>query len=213
LFIDCVAVAASAHTFFRSPQVASVTDAYLPYEVIFDGFIVLNVSLDKQGEIVGTEALRNPGAMVPAAIASVRTWKIRPGELESTVIPSEMTAVFVYRPRNNGPAVALLRKDFKPVLAHRSPHGDGAIDYVPVGIVSFAYPDYPVNSAAWGSVVVQVTAGKADGIEILRGMEPFNDLAIHALRNWRFQAATVNGKAVSAKLPIASIFQTPTPSL
>jgi TonB family protein len=214
LFVGCVAFAALAHTIFTSPQVASVTDAYVPYEVVFDGFVVLDVSLDRCGEVIRTEALRDPGAMVPATVKSVRTWKIRPGMIGSAAIPSEMTTVFVYRPRANGPAVALPPKDFKPVLPR--PHAGEATDYVPAGIVSFTYPNYPVNSVAWGSVIVQVTvsaAGEADGTEILHGMEPFTDLAIDALRNWRFRAATLHGKEVSSQVPIAFIFQTPASSL
>src|SRR6266851_5670482 len=113
-----IAMSALAHALFKPPQVASVTDAYLPYEVVFDGFIVLDVSLDKHGEVIGTEALRDPGAMVPAAVTSVRTWKMRPGMFGGAAVPSEMTAVFVYRPRPNGPALSVPPKDFKPVVPH-----------------------------------------------------------------------------------------------
>jgi hypothetical protein len=150
LLMGCIAVAALAHAAFRAPHVTTVTDAYLPYEMVFDGFVVLDVSLDKRGEVIGTEALRDPGAMVPAAVTSVRTWKVRPSMLGSAAIASEMTAVFVYRPRPNGPALPLPPKDFKPVLPYPGPHIDEAIDYVPAGIISVAYPDYPVNAVAWG---------------------------------------------------------------
>jgi TonB family protein len=196
----------------HSESAAQVTDAYLPYEVVFDGFVVLDVSLDKRGEVIGTEAIRDPGSMVPAAITSVQTWKVRPGTLGNSAIPSEMTAAFVYRPRPNGPAAALPPRDFKPVLPH--PHTEG-IDFVPAGIVSFAYPDYPANSVAWGSVIVQVTVnseGRMENTEVLRGMAPFTDFAVDALRNWHFQAATLNSKPVSSQLPIAFIFQTPVSS-
>lgn len=210
VLVACIAVGARALSSFKPPQVVSVSDAYLPYEVLFDGFVVLNVSLDKRGEVIGTEALRDPGAMVPAAVTSVRTWKIRPGTFGSTAIPSEMTTVFVYRPRANGSALPLPPKDFKPVLP--SLHEGAAIDYVPPGIVSVAYPDYPVNTVAWGSVILQITLdseGKIESTEVLHGMAPFTDLAIAALRNWRFRPATLHDKAVSSELPIAFIFQTP----
>ncbi len=210
LLIGCIAVAVFAHAAFTPPTVTSVTDAYLPYEVVFDGLVALDVSLDKRGNVIETQALHDPGAMVPAAVTSVRTWKIKPSTLESAAIPSELTAIFVYRPRPNGPAAALPPKDFKPVLPHS--HTDETIDYVSAGIISFAYPDYPANSVAWGSVIVQITVnseGRMENTEVLRGMAPFTELAVDALRNWRFQAATLNGKPVSSQLPIAFIFQTP----
>jgi TonB family protein len=212
-FIVCIAVAAVAQAVFKAPHVTSVTDAYVPYEIVFDGFVVLDVSLDERGEVIGTEAIRDPGAIVPAAVTSVQTWKVKPAILGTSAIPSEMTAVFVYRPRPNGPAEALPPKDFKPVLAH--PHADQTKDYVPAGVVSFTYPDYPANTVAWGSVIVQVTVnseGRIESTEVLRGTAPFTELAVDALRNWRFQAATLHGKPISSQLPIAFIFQTPVSS-
>jgi hypothetical protein len=37
----------------------------------------------------------------------------------------------------------------------------------------------------------------------------FNNLVSDALKKWRFQAATFNGKPVTSKTVIAFIFQTP----
>jgi protein TonB len=192
------------------PQVVSVSDAYLPYQVVFDGLVVLDVSLDEQGKIVGTKALRDPGAMVPAAVSSLRTWKFVPSLLGQTAVPSEMTVAFLYRPPNNGPAAPLPPKDFKPVLPQSQEHP--RIDYVPAGIVSFVYPDYPLNSVAWGSVVVQITVntlGQIEDTKVLHGMEPFTPYAVGALQKWKFQPATLNGKPLSSQIAVAYVFQTP----
>jgi TonB family protein len=78
--------------------------------------------------------------------------------------------------------------------------------------MSFAYPDYPVNSVAWGSVLVQVTvdsAGNIKHLDLLHGMANFNSFAQEALKKWRFRAATLRGKAVTSKVVIAFIFQPP----
>jgi hypothetical protein len=72
-------------------------------------------------------------------------------------------------------------------------------NYVPVGVLSFAYPAYPVNSVAWGSVVVQLTvdhAGEVKGVDFLYGMEVFKSFVSDALKQWRFQPATLNGKPI-----------------
>ena len=120
-----------------------------------------------------------------------------------------MTLSFLYRPQSYTKRVP--PKGFSPVLSHdqsESAHGN----YVPVGILSFAYPDDPVNSVASGPVVVQVTvdgAGDVKGVEFLHGMEPFNEFVSAALRRWRFQAATFNGKPITAKTVIAFAFQPP----
>lgn len=213
--LACIAVAGFAQVSFKPAQVASVADAYLPYEVVYDGFVVLEVFLDKDGTLVETKTLRDPGAMTPAALASVNAWKFHPASGGDRTLPSAATVVFVYRPRDNGPAPVLAPKNFKPVLPDAQVHTDGGRDYIPPGVVSVAYPDYPVNSVAWGSVVVQVTVnaeGKAENPGVLYGTAPFKDLALKALEKWRFQPATLEGKPVLSQIPIAFVFQTPNSS-
>jgi TonB family protein len=210
VLIICIAVAVLPHPRLTPPQVISVTDAYLPYQVVFDGLFVLDISLDEHGKIIRTEALRDPGAMLSAADSSVRTWKFTPGRLGQTPVPSDMTAVFLYRPPNNGPALPVLPKDFKPVLPHSQEHA--TIDYVPAGIVSFVYPEYPLNSVAWGSVIVQITvntSGQVEDTKVLHAMEPFTKYALDAVGKWKFKAATLKGEPVSSQVTVAYVFQTP----
>jgi hypothetical protein len=97
-FVACIMAAVFAQVGFKPARVNSVTDAYLPYQVVYDGFVVLEVFLDGHGAVVETRALRDPGAMVPAAVASVGAWKFHPAEVGGRALPSAMTAVF-------GPAV------------------------------------------------------------------------------------------------------------
>jgi protein TonB len=84
---------------------------------------------------------------------------------------------------------------------------------VPVGVLSFAYPEYPANSVAWGSVVVQLTvdsSGEVQDVDFLHGMKGFNRLVSDALKKWHFQPATFNGKPITSKTVIAFVFQPPT---
>jgi TonB family protein len=191
---------------YKPPEVASAGDAYVPYQVVVDGLFVLDVFLDGDGTIQKIDALRDPGAMIGAAKTSVRSWKFRPASKEGKVTPSRMTVSFLYRPPNY--TNLGVPKGFSPVL----PQSDSAHGYVPVGVLSFAYPEYPVNSVAWGSVVVQVTvdgSGDVKGVDFLHGMQNFNNLVSDALKNWRFQAATFNGKPITSMTVIAFAFQPP----
>lgn len=209
----CLGEGTFAQTPFEAPRAVSVSDAYVPYQVVYDGFVVLELFLDRSGAIVEKKALRDPGAMVPAAIATVKDWKFRPAEgAGKTGLPSVMTAVFVYRPRDNGPAAVAPPRNFRPVLADSPMHTREVPDYVPAGVRSVAYPNYPVNSVAWGSVVVQVTVdpkGTIGKSEVLLGTAPFKDLALKALEKWSFQPATQDGRPVPSEIPIAFIFQAP----
>ncbi|MGC1188468.1 MAG: energy transducer TonB [Candidatus Acidiferrales bacterium] len=206
--LTALATAGLAQITFKPPEVTSVTDAYRIDARVVDGFVVLDVSIDATGAVSGTAALRDPGAMAHEAEASIRKWGFRPASGSSGPIPSEMTAVFVYRPRS----YAQPPRDFKPVLPE-SPADSADPDYIPPGIISVGYPKYPENSVAAGSVIVQVTvdrAGSAESTKVLRMMGgPFTALATDALGKWRFQAATLRGKPVASKIAVAFIFQAP----
>jgi hypothetical protein len=97
-------------------------------------------------------------AVVPTAVAT-------PLPTVAVILP-KLLLLWLNRPPNNGPALPLPPKDFKPVLALS--HDHAAIDYVPAGIVSFTYPDYPLNSVAWGSVIVQVAVDRREKLRVLK---------------------------------------------
>ena len=202
----------SAQPNYKPARVTSSGDAYVPFQVMIDGFFVFDVHVNDDGTVGRIDALRNPGAMPGAAKTSISSWKFQSASKNQQPVPSRMTVSFVYRPPNYGNAAAVAPTAFAPVLPADQSESSGHVNYVPVGIVSFAYPAYPVNSVAWGSVVVQLTvddSGNVKAVEFLHGMVGFNNLVSDALKKWRFQAATFNGKPIKSKTVIAFIFQTP----
>jgi TonB family protein len=202
----------SAQQSYKPPELASAGDVYVPYQVVVDGLFVLDVSLDDDGTMQKIDALRDPGAMLGAAKTSVHRWTFKPASKEGKSVPSRMTVSFVYRPANNGIAAAVPPKDFSPVLPSDQSESSARGNYVPVGVLSFAYPEYPANSVAWGSVVVQLTvdsSGAVKDVDFLHRTEGFNTLVSDALKKWRFQTATFNGKPITSKTVIAFVLQTP----
>jgi TonB family protein len=199
---------------YEPPEVKSAGDAHIPYQFMADGFFVLDVYLDRDGRILRIDPLRDPGAMLGAAKNSVGSWTFRAAFRDGHLTASRITAIFVYRPANYGTAGAVPPKNFVPVIPPDS-SADGPNDYVPVGVLSFAYPDYPVNSVAWGSVVVQVTvdsSGRITYIDFLHRMNGFDNLAVDALKTWRFRSAKLGGKPVLSRVVIAFVFQPPSTS-
>jgi hypothetical protein len=202
----------SAQQEYKPPEVASAGDVHVPYQVVVDGLFVLDVSLDDDGTILKVDASRDPGAMLGAAKTSVHGWTFKPASKDGKPAPSRMTVSFVYRPANNGIAAAVPPKDFSPVLPPARSGSSTRGNYVPVGVLSFAYPEYPVNSVAWGSVVVQLTvndSGAVKDVDFLHRMDGFSSLVSDTLKKWRFQAATFNGKPITSKTVVAFAFQTP----
>jgi hypothetical protein len=83
-------------------------DAYIPYQIVKDGFFVLDIWLNGDGSIRRIDPLRNPGAMLGAAEASVRSWKFVAATENGKPVPSRLTVAFVYRPPNYGNAGTVL---------------------------------------------------------------------------------------------------------
>ena len=205
----CLWPSTFARQTYEPPEVTSAGDVHTPYQVVMDGLFVLDVGLSREGEIRRIEALRDPGSMLGAAKTAVRAWKFQPASENGKPRASRMTVAFLYRPANQGNAVAVPPKDFVPLIP--SDQSDG-VDYVPVGISSFVYSDYPVNSVAWGSVVLQVTvntAGDVGDVTFLHKMPGFDSLVLDALKKWRFRAAHFRAKPVISKMVIAFVFQPP----
>jgi TonB family protein len=200
---------AFAQETYSPPEVTSAGDAYTSYNIVFDGLFIIDIGIGDDGGIRRIEPLRNPGSMLGAAKTSVHTWKFQPASEGSKPRASRLTAAFVYRPANYTTFGAVPPKDFTPVIPPQSDDGE---EYVPVGVLSFAYPDYPVNSVVWGSVVLQATvdrAGDVKDVNVLHGMANFDSFARGALKNWRFRAATLHGRPVTSKVVVAFIFQPP----
>jgi len=202
---------AFAQQAYSPPEVTSAGDAYTSYNIVFDGLFVLDIGIGDDGSIQRIESLRNPGSMLGAAKTSVQSWKFQPASNGGKPRASRLTVAFVYRPANYATFGAVPPKDFTPVIPS-APSDNGSEGYAPVGILSFAYPDYPINSVVWGSVVLQVTVDSAGGVKdvgVLHGMVTFNRFAQEALKNWRFRAATLHGRPVTSKIVVAFIFQPP----
>jgi hypothetical protein len=198
---------------YTPPEVTSTGDAYTSYNIVFDGLLVLDIVLSDEAGIrrIGIGPPRDPGSMLGAAKTTVHSWRFQPASEGSKPRAFRMTVAFVYRPANYGTAGAVPSKNFAPVIppAQSDDRGD---DYVPVGILSFAYPDYPINSVVWGSVLVQATVDSAADVKdvnLLHGMANFNSFAREALKRWRFRAGTLRGRPVTSKIVVAFIFQPP----
>ena len=195
----------------RSAEVISADGTSAPTEVVSDGLFVLDVKIGDSGSVEKVEALRNPGGMLGAADSSIRNWKFSPGSDGGKTRNSRMTVAFVYRPANYPNFGAVPVKPFSPVIPSAAPD-ESSEDTAPVGILSFAYADYPVNSVASGAVVLQATVdadGSVKKVDVIHGMAGFDRFAQTALKNWRFRAGTARGNPVTSKIAVAFVFQPP----
>jgi len=200
----CCANQSFAQTSFKPPEIISATDIPYPIQSIADGVVVIDASLDDKGAITGTTVVRDVPSLTSPAISAIRTWNFSPAIRHGRPEPSTLRVAVAFRPRSYFAA----DPSFTPVFSAAGPNHVNQ-GYVPPGIVSVLYPQYPINAAAPGTVVIQVTVGKSSAIQhlkVARDLPPFTQLALSATNKWRFQAATLDGRPIASNLAIAFVF-------
>jgi TonB family protein len=189
---------------FKPPELISASDIPYPIRSIADGVVVVDASIDVNGAVTGVTVVRDVPSLTSPATSTIRTWKFSPATKLGRPEPSTFRIAVAFRPRSYFAA----DPSFTPVFSAAGPnHVD--LGYVPPGIVSVPYPQYPINAAAPGTVVIQVTVGKSSAIQhlkVVRDLPPFTQFALSATNKWRFQAATLDGKPIASNLSIAFVF-------
>jgi TonB family protein len=207
-FLVCRAVPSLAQNSFKPAEVISATDIQYPIRSIADGVVVLDVSLDGKGAVTGSTVVRDILSLTSVATASIQSWKFTPASQRGRPVPSIIRVAIVFRP----PAYLAAGPGFIPILSEGDSNQIGSQEYIPPGIVSATYPQYPMNAAIPGTVIIQVTVGKSSSIEnlkVVRDLRPFTQFALGAANKWRFQAATLKGQQRTSNLAIAFIFTPP----
>lgn len=189
---------------YRPAEVTVAQGFEPPWNDITPGIGVLDVSLDGTGHPATVDVLREVPLLTNAAESAVQSWKFKPASVEGNQQASDLLVVFVLPPAAAFPTY--------PAFSPLSPKRAGVSRYVPPGIVSASYAEYPINSVVSASVVIQV-AIDADGNAIswqpIRALDPFTRFALEAAKKWRFRPATLDDQPVRSNLVIDFIFQPP----
>jgi len=189
---------------YRPAAVVSAGDLQPPANSIASGIAVLDLSLDATGTLSSVTIVRDLPPLTAAAQSAVASWKFRPSAPGSDAQPSDLLVAFVLPPNVSFPTYP----KFAPLL----PKARSRSHYVPPGVASVTYAQYPVNSVVSGSVVVQVTVGP-DGNprqwQVVRALDPCTPFALDAAKKWRFRPAILNGQPVASNVAIDFLFQPP----
>jgi TonB family protein len=81
---------------------------------------------------------------------------------------------------------------------------------IPARLMSAVSPKPPLNAVAGTCVLAEVpvdSQGRVGEVSILQGMEPFNDSASWAMKQWRFSPATLNGRSVASRVAVLTLFR------
>ena len=189
---------------YRPAAIVSAGELQLPANSIASGIAVLDLSLDATGALSSVTVLRDLPPLTAAAQSAVASWKFQPSAPGSDAQPSDLLVAFVLPPNVSFPTY--------PKFAPLVPKARSRSRYVPPGIASVTYAQYPVNSVVSGSVTVQVTVGP-DGHpqhwQIVRALEPCTPFALDAAKKWRFRPAILDGQPVASNVAIDFLFRPP----
>jgi TonB family protein len=81
---------------------------------------------------------------------------------------------------------------------------------IPASLMSAVSPKPPMNAIAGTCVLADATVdvqGQVAGLSILQGLEPFNDSATRAIKQWKFTPATLNGQSVASRVGVLTVFR------
>jgi len=96
-----------------------------------------------------------------------------------------------------------------PLSAQRQ---NPSLNFQPPQVISTVEPSYPPNAVAGGTVVLEVTvsaSGEIKDVRVLRESSGFTQQAIETVRKWKFKPASLEGKPVTASIPVAFSFSQP----
>jgi protein TonB len=82
---------------FEAAEVLSTVEPGYPPNSIAAGTVVLQVSLDKWGEIEAVKVLKDIKSLTREAERALRKWKFKPAQLDGKPVKSTLVAAFTFR--------------------------------------------------------------------------------------------------------------------
>ncbi len=191
---------------YSPPDVRAASDIQYPVNTLAAGVVSLLITLDGNAQIQNVQVLRDFPSLTSSVQQAVQNWTFTPAALNGSSVPSEIsvTAIFnIFNPAGGAASQSL-------VIAPAQATSPDASQFTPPQITRASFANYPAASVSQGTVVLDVTVGKAGQpkqIRAIRGVPTLTQQAVNAVKSWGFNAATIRGQPVAAPIVIAFVFQ------
>jgi TonB family protein len=190
---------------FAPPEVTGATDIAYPPNTTTIGMVSLMLNLDSGGKVQDVHVIADTPPLTAAAQASVQKWTFKAAKANGTSIGAYLPVSVVFNPYNpSGTSLGNGALTPPPGLT-----GNG-VDYLAPQIRLASCAFYPANTLVNGTVVLSVgvdTSGHVSSVKVVHGVQPLNDAAVAAVKQWGFQPAERGGQIVPGKIGIAFVFQ------
>lgn len=198
---------AGAASAFRGPKVAEAGEVTYPASSVAYGFVALEVTVDTTGAVEAVKAVRGVVSLTSEAIRAVKEWRFEPAAMNGSPVRSKTTVVVVFCPPVDNPPAAHLT-----LVTGQAGEEKQDVQFSPPGLVEATYPKYPVASVAAGTVVLELEIdadGKATTAKVVRDVVSLTPQAMQAVKGWKFESATLDGRPLPSKVTAAFLFQRP----
>lgn len=188
------------------PDILSASNIPYPVDTLAVGAVSLLLNLDSNAQIQNMQILRDFPSLTSSVQDAVTTWTFRPAVLKGNPVPSEipLTVIFsIFNPAGGAASQSL-------VLAPAQSTIPDASQFTPPQVTQASFANYPAASVAQGTVVLDVTVGRAGQpkqIRVINDVPTLTQQAVSAVKTWGFNAATIRGQPISAQIVIAFVFQ------
>ncbi len=188
------------------PDIRSASNIPYPVNTLAAGAVSLLLNLDGNAQIQNMQILRDFPSLTSSVQNAVTTWNFTPATLKGNPVPSEISLTVIFNIFNPGGGAAYRSL----VLAPPQTTPPDASQFTPPQITQASFANYPAASVAQGTVVLDVTigrAGQAKQIRVVNDLPPLTQQAVSAVKTWGFNAATIKGQPIAAQIIVAFVFQ------
>jgi len=187
-----------------TPPLVHLSNAPLPRNVASTaetGLVIINGQIDAgSGRMSHLQLDQGPAVLVEQSLDTVRQFQFEGTNNFKGALPA--TAVFLFRARTD-----------LPDSAHRFSLPDNESETCgPPRVAVMVDPEYPVDSAAEGTVILQMTTdtnGTVVNTEVIREVPSLTQAAEDAVSAWKFKPAKQDGKATAGGAVAVITFRRP----
>lgn len=198
----------SAGSHFVAPVLTAASDIPYPFDNIASGLVSLAVIVDPGGHVQSVQVVREIPGLTAAATSAVKTWSFSPGRMDGNQIASTISVQVIFNPGT--PQTQGLQLPPGALVTPPLPAG-----YVPPEMAQAFYAVYPPNSAASGTVVLDLLVNKYSEVKKVtpvRSLPSLTEQAIASVKTWTINPATMNEKKMDVDLVVAYVFRAPSNS-
>jgi len=188
---------------FTSPQAVEVSGIAIPVNSFASGTVVVDAAISPSGEVQATEVRRGIPALTHLALEAVQNWEFSPARFAGRGVAAVVPVAITFRPPLEFVSPVPLPPPQPELTA-----GSNA-EFQPAQITHAAFPNYPADTVAAGTVVLQVdlsATGRVDDVQVLRSLPPLTAEAEAVIPEWEFTPATFHGEPVRSHVVLAFVF-------